>query len=74
MKLFREEVKDVKKASQKIMLQYPNGDVIKTVTRKVTNITSDGYNQFGQVIIDGKKYKVSKPTRAHHWTTTQDNW
>ena len=62
------------KANQKVLFQYPNGDVVKAVRRKVTNITSDGYNQFGQVVIAGKTYKVSKPTRARHWTTTQDNW
>ena len=62
------------KTGQKVMLQYPNGDVVKTVRRKVTNITSDGYTKFGTVVIDGKTYKVSKPTRARHWTTTQNNW
>ena len=26
------------KTGQKVMLQYPNGDVVKTVRRKVTNV------------------------------------
>lgn len=59
---------------QKVLFQYPSGEVVKTVCRKIKSVTSDGYNQFGEAVIDGKTYKVKKPTGSRHWFTTNENW
>jgi hypothetical protein len=62
-------------SKQKVTFQYPNGDIDRTHSRTVANVTRDEYgNETGTAKINGSEYIVERSAGKQNWFTSVKNW